>query len=65
MRLFWACALANEFVRRTQTTEVWATFRVAAIIAAILFGAAQLPFLTRNALGHDGLEAPEPPEDGF
>lgn len=62
---FWACALANEIVRRTQTAEVWATFRVAAIVAAVLFGAAQLPFLTRNAVGDSEMEAPEPPEEGF
>jgi len=62
---FWVCALANEIVRRTQTAEVWATFRVVAIVAAILFGAAQLPFLTRNSLGERGMEAPEPPGDGF
>lgn len=62
---FWACALANEIVRRTQTAEVWATFRVAAIVAAVLFGAAQLPFLTRNALGDTALETAEPPDEGF
>ncbi|MGH7015751.1 MAG: inner membrane-spanning protein YciB, partial [Caulobacteraceae bacterium] len=28
---WWACAIANEAVRRTQTKEVWAEFRVAVI----------------------------------
>ena len=62
---FWASALANEVVRRTQTPEVWATFRVAAIVAAVLFGAAQFPLLRKY--WHDPApgEAPEPPEPGF
>ena len=44
---FWASALANEIIRRTQTAEVWATFRVVAIVAAVLFGAAQFPLLRK------------------
>jgi intracellular septation protein len=62
---FWACAVANEIVRRTQTTEVWAVFRVAAIVAAVLFGAAQLPLLMKYARQGGGPELPEPPEPGF
>jgi intracellular septation protein len=61
---FWACAIANEVVRRTQTAEVWATFRVVAIAAAVVFGAAQLPLL-RKYWGQGEPEMPEPPEPGF
>ena len=62
---FWTCALANEVVRRTQTAEVWATFRVVAIGAAVLFGAAQYPFLRKYAAATPAEEAAEPPEPGF
>jgi intracellular septation protein len=62
---FWASALANEVVRRTQTPEVWATFRVAAIVAAVLFGAAQFPLLRKYWHEPAPGEAPEPPEPGF
>ena len=62
---FWACALANEYVRRTQTAEVWATFRVGAIVAAVAFGAAQLPFLAKHSLADGAPEPVDPPEDGF
>jgi intracellular septation protein len=62
---FWACAVANEIVRRTQTTEVWAMFRVAAIVAAVVFGAAQMPLLMKHGRLRDGSELPEPPEPGF
>ncbi len=62
---FWASALANEFVRRTQTPEVWASFRVAAIVAAVLFGAAQFPLLRKYWRDPTPAEAPEPPEPGF
>lgn len=62
---FWGSAVANEFVRRTQTAEVWAMFRVGAIVAAIAFGAAQLPFLTKHVLDDQAPPTPDPPEDGF
>ena len=62
---FWACALANEYVRRTQTAEVWATFRVGAIVAAIAFGVAQLPFLNKHSLADGPPQPPDPPEDGY
>jgi len=62
---FWACAIANEIVRRTQTAEVWATFRVVAIGAAVLFGAAQFPFLRKYWDEAPAEEASEPPEPGF
>jgi intracellular septation protein len=62
---FWASALANEIVRRTQTPEVWATFRVVAIVAAVLFGAAQFPLLRKYWRDDTPAPAPEPPEPGF
>jgi intracellular septation protein len=62
---FWASAIANEIVRRTQTAEVWATFRVGAIVAAVLFGAAQFPLLRKHWQESGPGEAPEPPEPGF
>jgi intracellular septation protein len=61
---FWCSALANEIVRRTLSAEAWATFRVAAIVAALLFGLAQFPLL-RKHLGADAAAAAEPPETGF
>jgi intracellular septation protein len=62
---FWASAIANEIVRRTQTAEVWATFRVVAIVAAVLFGVAQFPLLRKYWQDAAPEEAPEPPEPGF
>ena len=55
---FWASAIANEVIRRTQTAEVWATFRVVAIVAAVLFGAAQFPLLKKY--WRDDEPAPSP-----
>jgi intracellular septation protein len=62
---FWCSALANEIVRRTQTPEVWATFRVAAIVAAVIFGAAQFPLLRKYWTEDEPAPSPEPPEPGF
>jgi intracellular septation protein len=62
---FWASAVANEIVRRTQTAEVWASFRVAAIVAAVLFGAAQFPLLKKYWRDAAPVPEPEPPEPGF
>jgi intracellular septation protein len=59
---WWASAAANEWVRRTQTAETWAEFRVAAIVAAVVFAVAQTPFLLKQ--GRPGV-APEPPDPGF
>jgi len=62
---FWCSALANEIVRRTQTPEVWATFRVVAIVAAVIFGAAQFPLLRKYWTEDEPAPSPEPPEPGF
>src|SRR5580704_268585 len=57
---FWASAIANEIVRRTQTPEVWATFRVVAIGAAVVFGAAQFPLLRKYWTEEPAVEPPDP-----
>ena len=62
---FWASAIANEIIRRTQTAEVWATFRVVAIVAAVVFGAAQFPLLRKYWTEGEPAPTPEPPEPGF
>ena len=62
---FWASAIANEIIRRTQTPEIWATFRVVAIVAAVLFGAAQFPLLRKYWREDTPAPTPEPPEPGF
>jgi intracellular septation protein len=62
---FWASAIANEIIRRTQTAEVWATFRVVAIVVAVLFGAAQFPLLKKYWRDDEPAPTPEPPEPGF
>ena len=64
--LFFLCsAVANEIVRHTQTPQVWALFKLAAIGASVLFGAAQFPLLKKSWAGVSPPQAPEPPEPGF
>jgi intracellular septation protein len=60
---WWACAGANEVVRRTQTAETWAIFRVAVIVLAVVFALAQTPFLLKHNRP-PGLEPTAPPPDG-
>ena len=62
---FWGSAIANEIVRSTQTPEIWATFRVIAIVAAVLFGIAQFPLLRKYWREDAAAPAVEPPEPGF
>jgi intracellular septation protein A len=62
---FWASALANEVIRRTQTVEVWGAFRVAGVVAIFIFGAAQMPLIMKYWQNAGGNELPEPPEAGF
>ncbi|HEY5106332.1 MAG TPA: septation protein IspZ [Caulobacteraceae bacterium] len=62
---WWACAGANEFVRRTQSQETWATFRVAVLIAAVVFALAQTPYLLKHSREAKDIDPPEPPDPGF
>jgi intracellular septation protein len=50
--LFFAgMALLNELVWRTQTTDVWVTFKVFGILTlTVLFALSQVPFLARHRL---------------
>jgi intracellular septation protein len=45
---WWGCAIANEAVRRTQTAETWATFRLVVMGAAVVFAIAQAPFMMKH-----------------
>ena len=62
---WWACAVANEVVRRTQTAETWAVFRVAVLVIAVVFAAAQVPFLIKHSRAPGEVRTPEPPDPGF
>jgi len=62
---WWACALANEAIRRTQSQETWAIFRVAVLVAAVVFALAQTPFLLKHSRSPEEVETPEPPDPGF
>ncbi len=59
---WWACALANEIVRRTQSQETWGYFRVAALVAAVVFALAQTPFLLKHSRSADDAATPQPPD---
>jgi intracellular septation protein len=57
---WWACAVANEVVRRTQSEHTWVLFRGVALAAGVVFALAQAPFLLKhNAIG-EAAEAPPP-----
>lgn len=58
---FLAVAVANEFVWRTQSDDVWVTFRTLLLPAAIVFSLAQVPFMMK----HMEKDAPPPPEPGM
>lgn len=62
---WWACAIANEIVRRTQGAQVWAEFRVVVLVAAVAFALAQTPFLMKHNRTGKTAELPEPPESGL
>jgi len=62
---WWACAIANEVVRRSQTAQVWAEFRVAVLVAAVVFALAQTPFLMKHNRSGGTVDIPEPPESGL
>ncbi len=62
---WWACAAANEVVRRTQTAQTWATFRVAVIVLAVIFALAQTPFLLKHNRPPGLAPDAPPPDPGF
>ena len=62
---WWACAVANEVVRRTQSAETWAVFRVVVLVTAVVFALAQTPFLMKHNRAGRTPELPEPPESGL
>lgn len=62
---FFACAVINEIVWRTQTDATWAVWRLAAMGAAVAFSLTQTPFLMKHLQDPQDAETPEPPEAGF
>ncbi len=60
---FFAMALLNELVWRTQTTDVWVTFKVFGIMAlTVVFIMAQIPFINRHAVPEAEPSPGVPPE---
>ena len=51
---WWACAVANEVIRRTQTAETWAVFRVVVLVAAAAFAST---FYVNGLVGRDFIPA--------
>lgn len=62
---FLVCAAANEFVWRTQSDARWGLFRLALLGAALLFSAAQAPFLLKHMQQPQAAGVAEPPDPGF
>jgi intracellular septation protein len=63
---FLSCAAANELVWRTQSDARWAMFRIAVLVATVVFSFAQAPFLMKHIQGPDEDTATlEPPDPGF
>jgi len=63
---FLACAIANEFVWRTQSDANWGIFRLAVFGAALVFSIAQTPYLMKHMIApSDETAALEPPDAGF
>lgn len=57
---FAAMAILNEIVWRTQTTDMWVTFKVFGLMGlTFLFGICQMPLLNKYSID----EAPEPEEN--
>jgi intracellular septation protein len=61
---WWACAIANEWVRRTQSDHVFVYFRGSVLALAVIFAIAQTPFLLKHNLQQPP-PTPEPPDPGF
>ena len=58
---FAAMAALNEAVWRTQSTDVWVTFKVFGLIGmTLLFSIAQVPLMTRHRLAEETEESDKP-----
>ena len=58
---FVVMAALNEAVWRTQSTDVWITFKVFGLIGlTLLFSIAQVPLMTRHRLAEEAEESGEP-----
>src|SRR6202158_4127346 len=56
---FLALAVLNEIVWRTQTTDVWVSFKVFGVVPlTFLFAAAQYPLLTKHAVPEEAASEP-------
>lgn len=60
---WWACAAANEFVRRTQSDHTFVIFRTGVWVAAVVFALAQTPFFLKHG-AKPTTPAVDPPESG-
>jgi intracellular septation protein len=63
---FTASAMCNEAVWRTQSDARWGLFRIAAVVAAVIFSLTQAPFLMKH-MTPPPEEPPvlDPPDAGF
>jgi intracellular septation protein len=61
---WWACAAANEYVRRTQSDHVFVLFRTGVWVAAIVFALAQTPFFMKHGALKSAAPAIDPPDGG-
>jgi len=60
---WWSCAIANEWVRRTQSDHVFVYFRGGVLALALVFAFAQTPFLLRHN-ARQPPPTPDPPDLG-
>src|SRR5207247_1836012 len=58
---FFALAVLNEIVWRTQSTDFWVSFKLFGVVPlTFLFGALQYPLLTRHAAPEPAADEPQP-----
>jgi intracellular septation protein len=57
---WWACAIANEVVRRNFSDQVWVLFRGGTLVAGLVFALAQTPFLIKHNALAEKTSAPPP-----
>jgi intracellular septation protein len=61
---FFAGAIANEIIWRTQSDVFWGSWKVGFLVLSILFAFAQTPFMMKHMQGaKDDAGPPEPPVD--